>query len=113
LRDGVGDGTFFGGLGLPFVRDARLLAYYRFAYDSIYDLAPGTFLRGADGGIGGKIGDLRGRSRSDAALENVLRELYLDVDLAVVPVTVRIGRSQVVWGNTLVFRTLDTVTRSI
>lgn len=90
---------------LPFIDRAAFFAYYRFVYDSIYDIAPGGFLRTQDGGSGGKISDFRGGDRSNVAFENVIREIFLDLDSG--PVSFRIGRQQIVWGEALNFRALD------
>ena len=40
-------------------------------------------------------------------MENVLREVFLDLELSALPVSFRIGRQQIVWGNTVNFRALD------
>jgi hypothetical protein len=95
-----------GAFELPFVDRLSFFAYYRFVYDSIYDIAPGGALRTQDGGFGGKISDVNGSVRDDVAFENVIREIYADVDFG--NLSLRIGRQQIVWGNAVNFRALDT-----
>jgi len=103
----VESGKLFGtGASIPIIDRVGLFAYYRFVYDSIYDIAPGGALRTQDGGFGGKISDIDGGTRDDVAFENVLREVYADIDAG--PVSFRIGRQQIVWGNAVNFRALDT-----
>lgn len=95
-------------LTLPYIDSLNFFAYYRFVYDSIYDIAPGPTLNTQGGAIGGKIGDVRNGDRNDVAFENVLREVFLDIKTTS-PVSFRIGRQQVVWGEALNFRALDSV----
>ncbi len=103
----VKKGSLLGGVAsLPFLRDVDLFAYYRGVYDSIYDIAPGGLLRTQDGSRGGRISDFRGGQRSDVALENVLREIYLDIKTTG-PLSLRIGRQQIVWGTAINYRALD------
>ncbi len=92
---------------MPLFSRAAFFAYYRFVYDSIYDIAPGPFLESQDGASGGKISDIRARDRWDVASENTLREVFIDLDLKDLPVSFRIGRQQIVWGEALSFRALD------
>ncbi|MGH7804488.1 MAG: DUF1302 family protein, partial [Candidatus Binatia bacterium] len=100
-------GKWFGGeTKIPGIDRVNFFAYYRFVYDSIYDLAPGGFMRTQDGGFGGSFSDIDRGTRNDIAFENVLREVYVDVDTG--PVSWRLGRQQIVWGNALNFRALDT-----
>lgn len=93
---------------IPFVERVDLLLYYRGVYDSIYDIAPGTRLRTQSGAPAGRIGDLRGGLRGDVAFENNLREAFVDVKTTG-PVSFRIGRQQIVWGESLFVRALDSV----
>ncbi len=94
---------------LPIAKKASLFAYYRFVYDSIYDIAPGPFLKTGDGGKGGSFESFSGRARHALAFENVLREVFLDLELSKLPVSFRIGRQQMVWGNTLAIRAVDSI----
>ncbi len=94
---------------IPFINSANFFAYYRFVYDSIYDIAPGGHLEAGDGSTGGRFDDIPNRDRPDIAFENVLREVFLDLKLAKLPVSVRIGRQQLNWGEADSFRALDSV----
>jgi hypothetical protein len=100
-------GSLLGGATtIPLVRDVDFFAYYRGVYDSIYDIAPGGLLHTQDGSRAGRFSDIRGGVRSDVGLENVLREIFVDVKTTG-PVSFRIGRQQIVWGTALNFRALD------
>src|ERR1051326_3070547 len=91
----------------PVFKSKNFFAYYRLVYDSIYDIAPGPFIRSQDGSRSGKISDFSNGERRDMALENVLREVFVDLDLSALPVSFRIGRQQIVWGEAISFRALD------
>jgi len=119
-HDLVRDGSMLEMLPVPFVKKASFFAYYRFVYDSIYDIAPGAALRANDGSRAGSLDDTRlsngqtvrhfsGGARHALGLENVLREVFVDFELKSLPVSFRIGRQQIVWGNTVNFRALDSV----
>lgn len=47
------------------------------------------------------------QDRNGLKFENVLREVFLDVTLADAPITLRIGRQQVIWGEADQFRLMD------
>ena len=109
-------GSLLGMADVSFLRQAKFFTYYRLVYDTIYDLAPGPRLEAADGSRGGAlhdIGPIRGvarNARTDVALENNIREMYLDFDLMSLPVSFRLGKQQIVWGNAnLNQRALDSV----
>jgi Protein of unknown function (DUF1302) len=93
----------------PLFKSAAFFAYYRFVYDSIYDIAPGPFVRSQDGSRSGKISDFKDNERRNMALEDVLREVFVDLDLSALPLSFRIGRQQIVWGEAISFRALDSV----
>ncbi|MGH7823505.1 MAG: DUF1302 family protein, partial [Candidatus Binatia bacterium] len=114
----VRNGQLLDMVALPGVKKAGFFAYYRFVYDSIYDIAPGASLHANDGSRGGSLDDTRltngdvvqnfsDRARGALAIENVLREVFVDLELSRLPVSFRIGRQQIVWGNTVNFRALD------
>lgn len=105
----VQNGRFLDSLDIPFLKSASAFLYYRFVYDSVYDIAPGPFLRAQDGSKAGSFDGFSGGERKDIAFENVLREAFVDLDLAKWPVSFRIGRQQIVWGNTVNFRAMDSV----
>ncbi|MGH7821247.1 MAG: DUF1302 family protein, partial [Candidatus Binatia bacterium] len=105
---------------LPYIKDVHFLAYYRFAYDSIFDISPGGHFETQSGAPGGQFepvpfdpevqpanGIARG-IRKEIGIENVLREVYVDISTKG-PVSFRIGRQQIVWGEALSFRALDSV----
>lgn len=117
-RDPQGNRKFLGMFALPGLKKASFFAYYRFVYDSIYHIAPGGNLRTQDGSVAGTLDRVRftdgrlrkqfsGRARKAIAMENVLREIFLDLELDFLPVSFRIGRQQIVWGNSVNFRALD------
>ncbi len=103
----VKNGTL-AGFRVPFMREASFFAYYRGVYDSAYDLAPGPGRRVNDGSPGGGFRSIRGSERADIAFEDVLREVYVDVDTTSA-LSFRIGRQQINWGNSLNFRATDSV----
>ena len=87
--------TSIGGLSTGWLEEATFKLIYRFAYDSTYDISDSRrehFTKG---------------QRSQLKFENWIREAY--VDLALPPVTLRIGRQQVIWGETDTFRALDVI----
>ena len=47
--------------------------------------------------------------RTALAFESALREAYVDLDLAEVPLSFRIGRQQVIWGESDQFRLMDII----
>ena len=102
------DGKWVDRFSLPWVRSSHLFLLYRGVYDSVYDIAPGGNLRGILGQSTGRIADLSGSRRDQLKFpENELREGYIDLDLRDVPLSFRLGRQQVVWGETDQFRMLD------
>lgn len=95
---------------IPWIDDVRLFALYRGVYDSIYDIAPGGNLYDLTGQPAGSIDDIPRDQRRDLRFaDNELREFYVDVDFESIPLSLRIGRQQIVWGETDFFRLLDRV----
>jgi hypothetical protein len=97
---------------LPFIESSKLFLLYRGVYDSIYDYTP-TFrerdFRGRKPGPAAQrdLDDLS-RSKLDALkFENDLREAYVDLKLADIPVSFRLGKQQIIWGEADDFRMLD------
>jgi len=107
------------GFDLPGVRDATLFLLLRPDYESVYDIQPGRradvfpYGKGQKDGSLNAFGDapdsVRNSNRIADANVNAFREAYLDLELEQLPVSFRIGRQQVVWGETDSFRMLDRV----
>ncbi|MGH7805488.1 MAG: DUF1302 family protein, partial [Candidatus Binatia bacterium] len=95
------------GIKLPGIKSLDLFAYYRFVYDSIYDIKPGGVLENQDGSRGTKFDEIP--SPNDVKFENVIREVFADIQLDGLPVSLRIGRQQISWGEALISRALDSV----
>ena len=93
---------------------------YRGVYDSYYDFAPGGALYEFSGkkiptvGLAGQPlpgsqAEVPKSARDAVKFENVLREAYVDLAFKGAPLSFRIGRQQIVWGETDNFRLLDRV----
>ena len=104
----VQGGKAFHSFSLPGISSANFFAYYRGVFDSIYYIQPGGRLEASDGSTGGTLRDLN-HDKSAIAFEDVLREIFLDLKLSVLPVSFRIGRQQMNWGEADSFRALDSV----
>ncbi|HJQ84553.1 MAG TPA: DUF1302 family protein [Candidatus Binatia bacterium] len=120
-------GKLGGRYAIPFIDRSDLVVHYRGVYDSIYDTTPGFSEREDVHGraYSGKTvyefaRTVRGlprsaltvsglpRSERDAyKFENTLREAYVDLAFRDLPLRVRAGRQQVVWGESDNFRMLD------
>ena len=104
----VSGGKFLKKFPIPGVSSASFFGYYRGVFDSIYYIQPGGHLEASDGSTGGTFRDLND-DKSDIAFENVIREIFFDLKLSVLPVSFRIGRQQMNWGEADQFRALDSV----
>lgn len=114
-------GVLLNKYNIPFIQHAHLFLLYRGVYDSIYDITPGfrerVDFRGTDlvrqartVGVNPKrltIAALPHSARAALRFENVLREAYIDLKFRNLPLSLRLGRQQVVWGETDNFRMLD------
>jgi hypothetical protein len=129
------NGKFIDKYDIPFIHRSSLYVLYRGVYDSIYDFTPG-FIEKDD--VHGKVygglnvydyGKLKGASlgrpnlarnalsisgltheaRNALKFDNQLREAYVDLKLRDIPLSIRAGRQQIVWGETDNFRMLDRV----
>jgi len=127
--DWVQNGKLIDRFEVPWIERSKLYLLYRGVYDGFYDIAPGDLQRGQtryDDLVGGpisgnKIGQtdangkllpgnysrMSGGDRSAAAWENSLREAYIDLKVKDAPLSLRIGRQQVIWGESDQFRIMD------
>jgi len=113
---------------IPFIRDAKLFVLMRGVYDSVYDTTPGFLptheIHGHAYGGQNIFGNMRTRGLSTDILRlrgisrdqrdnykfkgsELPREMYLDFRFRDVPLNIRAGRQQIVWGETDNFRMLD------
>lgn len=122
-------GKLFDKFRIPGIRKSKVFMLYRFSYDSIYDYTPGMKMRYDLRGLDlseafGAEPDPKQRARYMESLkldgipeserdaykfDNQLREVYIDLKLRDLPLSLRIGKQQVVWGETDNFRMLDRV----
>ncbi len=131
--DWLQNGKFIDRFEIPFIERSKLYLLYRGVYDGFYDIAPGDLQRGQtryDDLVGGPIkGNPIGRctgptctgtnllpgnysrlsdaDRSADKWENSLREAYIDLKIKDAPLSLRIGRQQVIWGESDQFRIMD------
>ena len=119
--DWVQNGKLIERIPVPFIERSKLYLLYRGVYDGFYDIAPGGNQMGQtrfDDIVGGAIaGDetgihsrpprISGSQRGNLKYENDLREGYIDAKLKDLPVSLRIGRQQVIWGESDQFRIMD------
>ncbi len=120
-------GKFYSKYDIPFIESSNLFLLWRGVYDSIYDTTPG-FIEKEDihgrnyGGLSlfeyakriGQANALRLDSlsageRDALKFDNQLREAYADIKFRGLPLSVRAGRQQIVWGESDNFRMLDRV----
>jgi hypothetical protein len=103
-----------------FIESSKLYMLYRGVYDSYFDFAPGGALYDFTGhkipgqGLAGQPlpqsqSEVPASARDAVKWESVLREAYMDVNFKDVPLSLRIGKQQIVWGETDNFRLLDRV----
>ncbi|MBI1816904.1 MAG: hypothetical protein HYR72_18150 [Deltaproteobacteria bacterium] len=112
--DWVQNGNFLDKVNVPFAESSKLFMLYRGVYDSFYDIAPTENQIGQtifDDKVGGPIDGTGSRfnnsTRSADKFENQLREFYIDTKLKDLPVSLRTGRQQVIWGESDQFRLMD------
>jgi hypothetical protein len=107
-------GKLIGQFTVPGISQVQLHLLYRGVYDSVYDYTPGFEqkdiygheLTEIPGDLPDRLDDIDGDS---VKFENRLREAYLDIRVKSVPFTLRLGRQQIVWGETDNFRLLDRI----
>lgn len=127
--DWLQNGKLIEKIDVPFIERSKLFLLYRGVYDGFYYIAPtdrqhgqtrfddlvGGPIAGNDAGVLGANRALKpgiysratGSSRAKRALENSLREFYVDLKLKDLPVSFRLGRQQVIWGESDQFRLMD------
>ena len=119
-------GRFMNNYDIPFIQSSTLFVQWRGVYDSVYDTTPGfapsedihgkayggrtlpEYIRSE--GLSRHILQLDGLTRDERdnfRFENTLREAYIDLKLRPIPLSVRAGKQQIVWGETDNFRMLD------
>jgi hypothetical protein len=109
--DWINNGQAFGTLTVPWIRSAHFVALYRGVYDSVYDFQPGprqeVFPYRGRAGRDGKLSDLTQGAAHALRFESIFREVYSDIEFAEIPLTLRLGRQMIVWGESDNLRMLD------
>ena len=131
------DGRFYQRYNVPFIESSQLTLLWRGVYDSIYDTTPGFVQKrdvhgSAYGGldyfdyatqVGARtthgfvplprgqlqLEGLGSEGRDALRFENQMREAHVDIVFRDLPLTIRAGRQQIVWGETDDFRMLDRI----
>jgi hypothetical protein len=99
-----------GGVQVPWLRSASVYGLYRGVWDSVYTWGAGGNLYDFTGTRDGSIADIPSDVRKSLQFpDNDLREFYVDLNFADMPLSLRLGRQQIVWGETDNFRLLDRV----
>lgn len=126
------NGKFLERFDVPFIKRSKLFLIYRPVFDSFYAIAPGGRQRGLtryDDLVGGPISGnqigavtntpggpelldglytrLNTHARRSLRFENHLREIYVDLKLKDIPLSLRIGKQQIIWGESDQFRIMD------
>jgi hypothetical protein len=109
--DWIQDGQAFGYLSVPWISRARFAGLYRGSYDSIYDFHPGprqeAFPYRGRFRRDGKLSDLTHGAAHALRFESIFREAYSDIEFADIPLSLRLGRQMIVWGESDNLRMLD------
>jgi hypothetical protein len=109
--DWIKEGQAFGTVVAPWIQRAHLVALYRGVYDSIYDFQPGprqeAFPYRGVARRDGKLSDLTQGAAHALRFESIFREAYSDIEFADIPLTLRLGRQMIVWGESDNLRMLD------
>lgn len=119
-------GRFMTNYDIPFIQSSKLFVQWRGVYDSVYDTTPGFYPRYdihqnswsgmrlpeylRDNGYSRNVIQLEGLTQDERdayKFENTLRDAYIDMRLRNIPLSIRAGKQQVVWGETDNFRMLD------
>ncbi len=109
--DWIRDGRLFGRLLAGWAKSAHFVGLYRGSYDSVYDFRPGprleVFPYKGRAGRDASLSALNGRAARALRFDSTFREVYTDIELAKLPLTLRLGRQMVVWGESDNLRMLD------
>jgi len=105
------NGKWLDRFDIPGIKTSKLFLLYRGVYDSVYDTLPDVHTSREFTGERtdprfDNLDDLDRTQRDGAKFENVLREAYIDIDFFG-PLSLRLGRQQVIWGESDGFRILD------
>lgn len=108
----VDKGKWIDRFELPFIESSKLFLLYRGVYDSIYDYTPTFRERDYRGRKPSRLAvrdlnDMSKTARDSVKFENSLREAYTDIKLADIPLSFRLGKQQIIWGEADDFRMLD------
>ena len=109
--DWIRGGRILDRFSLPGIRSAHFVGLYRGSYDSVYDFRPGPrqeiFPYKGRAGRGDSMANLDVSAAQALRFESVFREVYTDVELADIPLSLRVGRQMIVWGESDNLRMLD------
>jgi hypothetical protein len=116
-------------IDIPIIDRSKVYILYRGVYDGFYDIAPtdrqvgqtpfddlvGGPVSGNDAGrvdangnlLPGLYSRFKDGKRTKFKFENRLREAYVDLKLKGLPLSFRLGRQQVIWGESDQFRLMD------
>ena len=97
---------------LPWLDRSDIFLLYRGIYDSIYDFTPGMiedkdFQGDPIGRFARSLDSISNEQRDEIKFNNRIREAYIDLYFKHIPFTLRVGKQQVVWGESDGFRMLD------
>jgi len=106
-------GKAFGKYKVSWLERADIFMLYRGIYDSIYDIKPGG-IHGSKDLQGDKLtpfarslDSMSKNERDETKFNNRIREAYIDLYFKNLPLTMRLGKQQIVWGESDGFRMLD------
>jgi hypothetical protein len=106
-------GKAFGKYKVSWLDRADAFMVYRGIYDSIYDIAPGGIHKDTDlqgdplSPVARSLKSIDKEERDELKFNNHIREAYIDLYFKKLPLTMRIGKQQIVWGESDGFRMLD------
>jgi len=108
--DWLQNGKLIDKISVPFIERSKLFILYRGVYDGFYDIGPTDRQHGQtrfDDLVGGRVTDISNSQLDGIKFENRLREAYIDLKVKDAPVSFRLGRQQVIWGEADQFRLMD------